>query len=63
MRKTSYEPSFLISAEVPEELHAQLTAYAKANGLSEEEVYRMALKFFAAKCVHTHGGRRAKSAR
>lgn len=61
--KKSYEPSFLISTEVPEELHKQLEEYAQQQGISEEEVYRKALKFFATRCVHTHGGRKRKSAR
>ena len=66
MRKQPYEPSFLISAKVPEELHSQLTEYAKSHGLSEEEACRQALKFFVAQCVHTQGGqkrRRRKPAR
>ena len=55
-----YEPSFLVSAEVPEEHRRQIADYARKHGLSEEVVYRKALKLFSAKCVHTHGSRKRK---
>ena len=63
MRKVQYEPSFLISAQVPDECHKILKQYAKAHGVSLENAYREAIKFFAAKCVHTQGGRRKRNAR
>jgi hypothetical protein len=53
MSAKTYKPSFLISAEVPNELRSQLISYASRHGITEEEVYRKALKFFAARCVHT----------
>ena len=58
MRKKSYAPSFLISAKIPEELHDKLAKYAATKGVTVEEVYREALKFYAAQCVHTHGRRK-----
>lgn len=63
MRKVQYEPSFLISAQVPEEYHKILEQYAKQNGVSVEDAYREAVKFFATQCVHTQGGRRKRNAR
>lgn len=56
--KTSYEPSFLISVEVPKELHDQIAEYAKTKGMTEEQAYQEALRFFSAKCVHTQGAKR-----
>ena len=58
MIKSQYTPSFLVSTEVPEELYEQLNNFAAAKGLSEEQVYRKALKFFVARCVHTQGRRK-----
>lgn len=63
MSKKSYQPSFLISAKIPEELHDKLERYAKDKGVSVEEVYREALKFYATQCVHTQGRRRRASRR
>ena len=54
MSVNTYKPSFLIAAEVPGEQHAQLEQYAKQHGVSEEQVYRQAIKFFSSRCVHTH---------
>ena len=58
--KKPYEPSFLISAKVPRELQKQLVKCAQQLGVSEEEVCRKAVKFFAVHCVHTQGGRKGK---
>ena len=58
-----YEPSFLVSAKVPEEHRRQIADYARKQGVSEEEVYRKALRLFSARCVHTHGGRKRKPAK
>lgn len=56
--KTSYEPSFLISVEVPKELHDQIAQYAKTKGVTEEQAYQEAVRFFSAQCVHTQGAKR-----
>lgn len=53
MSNNTYRPSFLISTEVPEELHTKISEYADQNGIPVEEAYRKALKFFVAQCVHT----------
>ena len=55
-----YEPSFLVSAYVPEELRRQIADFARKQGVSEEEVYRKALRLFSARCVHTHDSRKKR---
>ena len=58
--KTSYEPSFLISVEVPKELHDQIAKYAKTKGVTEEQAYQEAVRFFSTQCVHTQGAKRRR---
>ena len=41
-----YEPSFLISVEVPKELHDQIAEYAQTKGVTVEEAYREAVRLF-----------------
>lgn len=54
-----YTPSFLVQAKVmPEEEELAL-----ANNMTPEELCRKAIKFFAARCVHTPKRRPAKSER
>ena len=62
-----YTPSFLVSAEIPEELFDEVKEIAKketaARGrtVTPEDVFRKAVKFYSARCVHTHPTRRRAS--
>ena len=58
--KPKYTPSFLVSTKIPRELYAEVERIAAeqstATGrtVTPEEVYRKAVKFYSARCVHTH---------
>ena len=62
--RAKYSPSFLVSAEIPEELFKEVEEIAKkesaARGrtVTPEDVFRKAVKFYSARCVHTHSTRR-----
>lgn len=69
--KSNYTPSFLVSTKIPKELYAEVERIAAeqstATGrtVTPEEVYRKAVKFYSARCVHTHSSvrRERKAAR
>lgn len=58
--RAKYTPSFLVSSKIPTELYAEVQKIAVEQSAAEkrtvtpEEVYRKAVKFYSARCVHTH---------
>lgn len=58
--RAKYTPSFLVSSKIPTELYAEVQKIAVEQSAAEkrtvtpEEVYRKAIKFYSARCVHTH---------
>ena len=59
-----YTPSFLVSSKIPTELYAEVEKIAKQESaaskrtVTPEDVFRRAVKFYSAQCVHTHSARR-----
>ncbi len=52
--RQQYSPSFLVQAEIT----SDQASVAAANNMTQEELCRKAIAFFAAQCVHTQGKRR-----
>ena len=56
----NYTPSFLVSSKIPKELYAEVKkiaieqSAAAGRTVTPEEVFREAIKFYSAQCVHTH---------
>ena len=62
----NYTPSFLVSSKIPKELYAEVKkiaieqSAAAGRTVTPEEVFREAIKFYSARCVHTHSRAKRK---